>query len=363
MSKYNKNLSICHVITSFEAGGAQTFLVSLTKAQQQFSKKIFVISLDKIENTQFNNSLIDNLKLNGINVFSFNRKPGKNLSILKSFYNARVFFKKYDFDVINTHLPLSHLFISLLHLRIKVVNTIHNAPEKTSFLTRFLNKSFPKIYCSQSAKDLNSFYGKNKVINNGVVFNKNEHFNKLNIYDELNIPPNSKLVISVGALRPQKNYIFLMDLVKNHFDNSNIHFLVLGNIVQKIKTHKEILKHNLNNLHYLGVKSNVNDYLYSCDLFLSCALFEGLPIAVLEAVFQGMPCVLSPIKPHIEIFDNLNGVYIPSTFDKLSFKNEIINVFKQEYSKSKLIEDREVFINKYKIESTAIEYVNFYEEI
>ena len=51
-------LNICHIINCFEAGGAQTFLVSLTEAQKQISKKIFIISLDEIENTQFNNFLI-----------------------------------------------------------------------------------------------------------------------------------------------------------------------------------------------------------------------------------------------------------------------------------------------------------------
>ena len=358
----SKNISICHVINCFKSGGAQTFLVSLAIAQLEISKNIYIVSLDKIVYDEFNTTLIEKLRLKGINVHTFNRISGKNLSILKSLIIAKSFFKKNDFDIINTHLPLSHLFISLLHLKIKVVNSIHNAPEKTNFITRFLNKSIPKIYCSQSAKDLNSFYGKSKVINNGIVFNKNEHFNKLNIYDELNIPLKSKLVISVGALRPQKNYFFLIDLIKKYFDNSNIHFLVLGNIVPETKIHEEISKCNLNNLHYLGVKSNINEYLYSCDLLLCCALFEGLPIAVLEAAFQGMPCILSPIRPHKEVFESLNGVYIPSNFDTLSFKNEIINFFKEEHSKSKLIEDRQDFINKYNIENTAKQYITFYEE-
>lgn len=355
-------LNICHIITCFKSGGAQTFLVSLAIAQLEISKKIYIVSLDKIVYDEFNTSLIEKLRLNGINVLTFNRIPGKNLSILKSLISAKSLFKQNNFDIVNTHLPLSHLFISLLHLKIKVVNTIHNAPEKTNSITRFLNKSTPKIYCSQSAKDLNNFYGKSKVINNGIFFNKNEHFNKLNIYNELNIPLKSKLVISVGALRPQKNYIFLIELIKKYFNNSNIHFLVLGNIVKETKIHEQISKCNLDNLHYLGVKSNINDYLYSCDLFLSCALFEGLPIAVLEAAFQGMPCILSPIKPHTEIFETLNGVYIPSNFDIFSFKNEIINFFKEEHSKSKLIEERQTFISKYKIENTAKQYITFYEE-
>ena len=120
----------------------------------------------------------------------------------------------------NTHLQLSHLFISLLGLRFKIVNTIHNAPEKTSLFTRILNNSTPKIYCSQSAKDLNKFKGYSTVINNGIEFEEPSVTPKTDIYNKLKISCQSKLVISVGAVRPQKNYLFLLELIKQYFEGS-----------------------------------------------------------------------------------------------------------------------------------------------
>ena len=356
-------LNICHIINCFEAGGAQTFLVSLTEAQKQISKKNFIISLDEIENTQFNNFLIENLKSQGINVFSFNRKPGKNLSILKSIFNARAFFKKNDFDIINTHLPLTHFFTSLLFQKIKIVNTIHNAPEKTNFITRFLNKSNPKIYCSQSAKDLNKFLGLSKVINNGIKFNKPQDFSKINIYDELKIPFESKIVISVGAVRPQKNYTFLLELIKNHFEGSDVHFIVCGGSDPDSQFHDEISNSNLNNFHFIGVKSNITDYFNSCDLFLSCSLFEGLPIAVLEAFYSGIPAVLSPIEQHKNISNNMPMCEMPESFNSDSFMKKIQLMLNLDSSHQLISKKRRHLLEKYDTRKTAESYSEFYTRL
>ena len=55
------NRNICHIVNCFEAGGAQTLLLSLAKAQKKISKKIYIISLDEIEDNDFNKSFVKNL--------------------------------------------------------------------------------------------------------------------------------------------------------------------------------------------------------------------------------------------------------------------------------------------------------------
>ena len=42
-------MNICHVVNCFEAGGAQTFLASLTPAQKEFSENVALVSLDVID--------------------------------------------------------------------------------------------------------------------------------------------------------------------------------------------------------------------------------------------------------------------------------------------------------------------------
>ena len=44
---------------------------------------------------------------------------------------------------------------------------------------------------------------------------------------------------------------------------------------------------------FLGVKENVQDYLSAADCYIMPSLYEGLPVAAVEAQCSGLPCVMS----------------------------------------------------------------------
>jgi glycosyltransferase involved in cell wall biosynthesis len=60
----------------------------------------------------------------------------------------------------------------------------------------------------------------------------------------------------------------------------------------------------------LGPRTDVPALLASSDLFLSASHFEGMPIAVLEALTSGLPSVLSPIEAHEEVTEGIPGCLI-----------------------------------------------------
>lgn len=51
----------------------------------------------------------------------------------------------------------------------------------------------------------------------------------------------------------------------------------------------------------LEPRSDVGTYFQSADIFLSASRTEGMPYAVLEAAYCGLPLVLSSIEPHKEL--------------------------------------------------------------
>jgi glycosyltransferase involved in cell wall biosynthesis len=54
-------------------------------------------------------------------------------------------------------------------------------------------------------------------------------------------------------------------------------------------------------VHFLGARSDIADVLHSLDIFVFSSLQEGAPVAVIEALTAGLPCVVSDIGPLREV--------------------------------------------------------------
>ena len=49
------------------------------------------------------------------------------------------------------------------------------------------------------------------------------------------------------------------------------------------------------NIHFIGIKTNVPDYLYASDAFCLSSNFEGMPISLIEAFACGCPSICTPV--------------------------------------------------------------------
>jgi glycosyltransferase involved in cell wall biosynthesis len=60
-------------------------------------------------------------------------------------------------------------------------------------------------------------------------------------------------------------------------------------------------------VHFLGKRTDIPDLLSALDLFVFSSLEEGSPIAVIEAMMKGLPCLVSDIAALVEV--SKQGVY------------------------------------------------------
>lgn len=59
-------------------------------------------------------------------------------------------------------------------------------------------------------------------------------------------------------------------------------------------------------MYFLGVKANVEDYLFAADCYVMPSLYEGLPVAGVEAECTGIPCVFSEnITQEVKLNENV----------------------------------------------------------
>jgi glycosyltransferase involved in cell wall biosynthesis len=113
---------------------------------------------------------------------------------------------------------------------------------------------------------------------------------------ELGIPGYAPVVGHVGRFALQKNHKFLLEV----FDEiqkrvPTVHFLLVGDGPLRTEIEAQSRAQGLwGKMHFAGIRTDVPRLMRGAmDLFVFPSLFEGLPIAVIEAQAAGLPCIVS----------------------------------------------------------------------
>ena len=136
----------------------------------------------------------------------------------------------------------------------------------------------------------------------------------------------NQLVIGhIGRFFPQKNHPFLLQVFAELLKTEPNAVLLLvggGKDMPKIKALAATLG-IMNNVRFLGVRSDVADLLQAMDVFVFPSLYEGFPVTVIEAQASGLPCIVSDKVPvECSITDNVK--MIPLSSPPESWTNEIL---------------------------------------
>lgn len=355
-------MNIVHIANCLQGGGIQNFLLSLLPEQVILGHQVTLIVIEK--NTyDYCDMLEQKMREHGVQVVNLQKKRGNKASFVQTIFACRKVIKNIRPNVVNTHGEMSHLYgaFSTWCMPYLHVITIHNGPECWNLPNKLLNVCKPLIYCSDAAYDMRVQRNKNIItINNGVSANLIKTTHVVDLRKLLHLHNNDKIVILVGSLRPQKNYEFLKE-ISDKLQNPNIHFCICGGNYGVGYIDKSVFD-EYSNIHCLGLRSDVSAIENGSDLFLSCAKFEGLPIAVLEAFFNGIPCVLSPIEQHRRIIKGVDACIIPRDFSAEAFAKSILEGLAIKETHLHIAENRASAIDKFSISYAAKKYIDFYQK-
>ncbi|OGO42530.1 MAG: hypothetical protein A2W36_03970 [Chloroflexi bacterium RBG_16_58_14] len=148
---------------------------------------------------------------------------------------------------------------------------------------------------------------------------------------ELGLQPGAHLVCSVGYLTEQKGHRFLLEaipLVIQKYPGTIFAIAGDGPLLKELKGQAEAL--NLAGaVIFLGNHSNVADLLSLADIFVLPSLWEGLPIALLEAMGAGVAVVASQVDGVEElIVDNQTGLLVPPS-DSQALSQAILRLLEE----------------------------------
>jgi glycosyltransferase involved in cell wall biosynthesis len=114
-----------------------------------------------------------------------------------------------------------------------------------------------------------------------------------NLKFQLGIPEAAKVIGKVAVFRSQKRLWIWVDLALKILERCpETHFLLVGDGDWRERIIAQIEKSGKQqNFHWVGVQKEVIPYLSIMDIYMSTSEFEGLPIAMLEAMSCEVPVV------------------------------------------------------------------------
>jgi glycosyltransferase involved in cell wall biosynthesis len=154
------------------------------------------------------------------------------------------------------------------------------------------------------------------VIANGIEFSRQplDSSNLATLQNELDLPSGGLLALSVGRLTEQKGHSYLLEDIPAILEQyPDTIFAIAGDGPLKAELEAKAERLGISKrVRFLGTRSDVPALLQIADVFAFPSLWEGLPIALLEAMGAGLPVIATQVQGVEEmIVDGENGLLAP----------------------------------------------------
>jgi L-malate glycosyltransferase len=370
--KAEKPTPILHIIKSLGRGGAETLLPETlhqhNKEKYQFHYIYFL---------PWKYQMVNAIEKAGGTVTCLSAR--NNVAIIRKVFQIARYVKKHQIKLIHCHLPWAGIVGRLVGkiTGVPVIYTEHNTWERYHKLTYILNKvsfsSQKKVIAVSGdvAKSIQSHYrGHNplvQVVANGVDTEKfSPDVVDRNVRNELGIPDTATVIGLACVFRKQKRVPVWLEIAqKLHNQFSGTHFIIVGDGVLKDEIAAKANELNTHGyVHFVGMQTEVRPYLNAMNVFMMSSEFEGLPIALMEAMSMGcMPASTSAGGIGELINDNKNGILVPVN-EPMQLVNRLAEYLTvPEEIKAKGIAARETVVKGFSMQKMVTEIEEIYENI
>lgn len=292
-------IKILHIIKSLGRGGAEMLLPETLKSHHQEQFEFHYIYF-----LPWKNQLVEAIEKAGGKVTCL--PANNNIQLLFQYPKIIRYCKEHQIQLIHAHLPWAGFVSRLVHLktRIPLLYSEHNLQERYHFITKFFNKlSFNwQIIGIGVSNDVTHSIQKNicptipiKTILNGVnttTFQRKNPKESASIREYFGIPNDAIVVGTVAVFRFQKRLdLWLENLADVTSQNPKIYGIIVGaGPLEPGLKEKHAALGLEGKVFFAGLQTNVQPYYEAMDVFMMSSSFEGLPVALLEAM--SMSCAI-----------------------------------------------------------------------
>lgn len=349
-------MKVLHIVESF-GGGVYDFIKDFTENTPEYQHAILYGKRENLKDG-FKDEFRENIN------FILWKNAKREISLKDDFLALKELInllKKEKFDVIHLHSSkagfLGRVAARICNQQNRIIYTTHGI----SFSRKDVSNRKLKLYillekigslcggetiaCSKSeAEFIQSKRIKCSYINNGIKLEK-QKIKRLK-------KENEKLkIVTVGRITIQKNPELFNGIAEIFIENKNIEFIWIGDGELK----EQLDSKNIKITGWLSQKE-VQQQLIEADVYLSTASWEGLSLAVLQAMENNLPLLLSDCIGNIDLVEeDYNGFLFKTkeeAIEKIEFlikdKEKIKKLGENSYLLLKKEFDIQGMIKKYK---------------
>jgi glycosyltransferase involved in cell wall biosynthesis len=295
-------MRVYHLIKSLGRGGAEMLLpegIRATSDRVDYRVGYFLPHKD---------ALVETLERTNTDVVCFDAvHPAQILRRVPTVARDVLRFRA---DVVHCHLPWAGVAGRLVGrlARVPVVYTEHNLQPRYHRATFRANQATWRlqdrvIACSEDvARSIHTHIGRHvpvRVVQNGVAtghFQRDEAAGAA-LRAQLGIPPDAPVMATVAVFRTQKRLTTWLEVAQRvRAALPDAHFLLVGDGPLRADVEQAVERLGLSDrVHLPGLVEEVRPWLSAADVYVMSSEFEGLPIALLEAMAMGLAAVCTEV--------------------------------------------------------------------
>lgn len=348
---------VLHIVEAF-GGGVFTFLVDLVNSTCDEYEVVLACSIRPQTPKNYKEYIDKRVKIielqSGVRDISLTKD-------LKSFFEVKKIIKNEKPDILHLHSSKSG-FLGRLACNDKKIKVLYN-PHGFAFLKEDESVLKKKVYKALeyfAAKKCGLIIGVSKgeyeealkLSTNSYLINNGIDCNSLPILEEKLVNTSKLKICTIGRISYQKNPAMFNKIAQNL---KNVKFTWIG---------EGELRDELNsgNISITGwkEKDKALEIMNDSDVFLLTSLWEGLPIALLEAMYYKKVCIVSNCIGNRDVIINGQNGFIANNLEEFV---KIIEQVMNGDSDIKKIQENAYYdvLEKYDFKITSQAYKRFYE--
>jgi len=156
--------------------------------------------------------------------------------------------------------------------------------------------------------------------------------------------------------------IEIMRIVVDHHPHARL--VIAGDGPTRIDVERKIEALDLcDNVHLLGIKSNMMDIMCSADMFILNSTLEGMPLVLLESMSCGLPIVTTPAGGIPELVRPGKDGIVTEGYEEIEFAQAVIELIEDEKRRKELAKaGRQRVMDSFSVQKIVPMYEKVFQE-